>query len=393
MLFYLQTLAAQLMTIYLDCNASSPLQPEVLLLVMEWLQRPGNSSSRTHQFGVDAQRAVARARDQVAAVVGVDRSEVIFTSGATEANNLAILGLKGEGDSTGRRHIVTSSIEHKAVLEPIAYLESNGYSVSYVRPDASGVVSAASVLEQVRPDTLLVSLMHVNNETGVIQPIEELADALESHPCFLHTDAAQGFGKRLDGLRHSRIDLMSVSGHKIYAPQGVGALIARRRQWKRIPLKPLMLGGGQEGGLRPGTLPTAMIAGLGLAAELAVKDEETRWARNASEKQSAMDALSSLEAIYPSGGAPTLPSVLSVRIPGLDSEAAMLALRDLVAFSNGSACNSQRYEVSHVLSAMGFKEPEIDQVVRLSWSHLTPSVDWSRVVQTLRPFVSAGRVG
>lgn len=381
------------MTVYLDCNASSPVQPEVLSLVMEWLGRPGNASSRTHQFGVDAQKAVNHARAQVATAVGADRSEVIFTSGATEANNLAILGLKHEGERTGRRHIVTSTVEHKSVLEPVRYLESQGFDVSWVKPDSTGTVSSESVLSALRPETLLVSLMHVNNETGAIQPINEVAEGLAGHATYMHTDAAQGFGKCSEELHHPRIDLISISGHKIYAPQGIGALVARKRQWKRVPIAPLMLGGGQEGGVRPGTLPTALIAGLGLAAELSVRDEASRRAHNLAVRKQALEAFGQIGAVLAASGARTLPNVMSVRVPGVDSEAAMLAAKEFAAFSNGSACNSQRYEVSHVLSAMGLIEPEVDEVVRLSWSHLTPTVEWGGFVEALAPLLAAGRHG
>lgn len=379
------------MSTYLDCNASSPIDPEVLDLVIHWLARPGNAASRTHEYGLEAQRAVQVARDQIAAVVQCERNEVIFTSGATEANNLALLGLHAEGLRTGRKHVVTTAIEHKAVLEPIRWLEEHGFTASYVQPDAAGRIHATDVLATVRPDTLLVSVMHANNETGVVLPIAEIADGLAGHEAYLHADAAQGFGKELLALQHRRVDLISISGHKIYAPQGIGALIARRRQWKRLPLTPLAYGGGHEQGMRPGTLPVALIAGLGRAAEIAVRDHEKRLQSNLALRAAAKAALEPLGPHYPFESGPTLAHVLSVRFPGMDSEAVMLALRGTAALSNGSACNSQSYEASHVLSAAGMREPELDEMIRISWSHLTPQTDWDALTATISPLRQVAR--
>jgi len=377
------------MITYLDCNASSPIEPEVLDLVVHWLARPGNAASRTHEYGVEAQRAVQAARDQVAAVVKAERNEVVFTSGATEANNLALLGLHAEGLRTGRKHVVTTAIEHKAVLEPIRWLQEHGFTATYVQPDATGKIHADQVLDAVQADTLLVSVMHANNETGVILPIAAIAEGLAGHDAYFHVDAAQGFGKDLPPLQHPRLDLISISGHKIYAPQGIGALIARRRQWKRPPLAPLAYGGGHEQGLRPGTLPVALIAGLGLAAELAVRDAGPRRKTNAAMRAQAKQALAAFDAQYPFEAGPTLAHVLSLRIPGVDSEALMLAARGTAALSNGSACNSQAYEASHVLTATGMREPELEEVIRLSWSHLTPAFDWTQFCEALLPIWQA----
>ena len=261
------------MTAYLDCNATTPIEPRVRDLVIKFLDAEfGNAGSRTHDYGVRAKRAVQHARAQVATVVQAQPDEVLFTSGATESNNLAIFGLENEGRRSGRRHVITTQIEHKAVLEPLEILEERGFEVVRLPCDPSGWVHPEAVAEALRDDTLLVSVMHVNNESGVIQPIEEVAAVLEDHPAYFHVDAAQGFGKELAALRESRIDLISVSGHKVYGPKGVGALVARRRRFRRAPLKPLFYGGGQERGLRPGTLPVHLIVGLGLAAELGEKE-------------------------------------------------------------------------------------------------------------------------
>ena len=267
------------MTTYLDCNATTPIEPAVAQLVRHYMEEEfGNSGSRTHVFGLTARSAIEKARQQIADVVDAEKDEVVFTSGATESNNLALLGLAAALKEKGKTHIITTTIEHKAILEPCAFLESQGFLVSYLPPDLNGSVSVEAVENAIIDTTGLVSIMHVNNETGAIQPITEIANLLEERNIYFHVDGAQGFGKLLKPLTHSRIDLLSVSSHKIYGPKGVGALISRRRNYKRAPLIPLTYGGGQEKGLRPGTLPVPLIAGFGLAGELARKNNEEWWA-------------------------------------------------------------------------------------------------------------------
>jgi cysteine desulfurase len=320
----------------------------------------------------------------VANVVRSQPDEVIFTSGATESNNLAILGLAPNGEKTGRRHIISSMIEHKAVLEPLEELRRRGFDVDLVPPTHGGWVEPEAVLERMRSDTLLVSVMQVNNETGVIQPITELAECLSTHEAYLHVDAAQGFGKDLVGLRSPRIDLISVSGHKIYGPKGVGALVARRRGYSRPPLSPLQFGGGQERGLRPGTLPVALIAGLGLAAELSGSEYAKRLAACELYRATVLTAFEPFRPSINGDLERSLPSTVNLSLPGLDSEAVMLALKGVIAISNGSACTSQKYEPSHVLLSMGLEEVIVRGALRLSWSHLTPAADWSEVGRRIR---------
>lgn len=373
------------MNAYLDCNATTPIEPEVRELVLRFMSEEfGNAGSRTHDFGARAKRAVQQARDQVAAVVGVERDEVIFTSGATEANNLAILGLIAHAEKSGRRHVISTQIEHKAVLEPLDVLRSRGFDVTLLPPTSGGWVDPAALASALRPDTLLVSVMHANNETGELQPLSDLCAVLGSHEAFLHTDAAQGFGKDLDALRNRRIDLISISGHKLYAPKGIGALVTRRRGFDRIPLAPLMFGGGQERGLRPGTQAVHLIAGLGLAAELAARNLVARRARVQAIREQALAAFAPLQPHWNGDPARCLPHVLNLSFPGLDSEAVMLAWKGLAAVSNGSACTSHSYEPSHVLKAMGLDADRLRGALRISWCHLTGDVPWGDMAAAVR---------
>jgi cysteine desulfurase len=376
--------------VYLDCSATTPLEPAVAEEIRFYLEDEyGNAGSRTHEFGMRAKRRVQRAREQVARLASAEPDEVVFTSGATEANNLAILGLREWADAEGRRHFVTTAIEHKAVLEPMQALEQEGFDVSYVGVSRDGRISVDDVMAAVRPETALVSVMHVNNETGMCQPVAELAERMADHDAFLHVDAAQSFGKVTDGvLSDLRVDLVSVSAHKLFGPKGVGALIARRRRYQRPPLRPLMHGGGQEAGLRPGTQPVALIAGLGIAAELAERDRDRRDTSVRAFRDRALSSLSTLGAELNGDPDHGVPYIVNASIPGVDAEALMLALKPFAAFSNGSACTSHSYTSSHVLTAMGYSEERLASAIRLSWSHLTPEPDWPAIVASatrLRP--------
>lgn len=343
----------------------------------------GNAGSRTHEYGVEAARCVSRARAQIAAAIASEPEDVIFTSGATEANNLAVLGLAPHGRATGRRHIVSTAIEHKAVLEPLARLADDGFEVELVAPDRNGHIDADDLLRLVREDTLMVSVMHANNETGAVQPIMEIAAGLPGH-VVMHVDAAQTFGKLNAQLSDGRIDLVSVSGHKVYGPMGVGALVSRRRDGARAAIAPLMVGGGQERGLRPGTLPVPLIAGFGLAAELASHEGAQRAGACTAIRRQALAALSRLSpVVHGDADRGVLPNILSVAVPGIDSEALMVALKEVVAISNGSACTSSRYEPSHVLEAMRLGAEEVAETVRLSWGHDTPPVPWAAIADRL----------
>lgn len=365
--------------VYLDCAATAPIDPRVLAETIRFMTEEfGNAGSRTHEFGRRARQAVERARDQVAAAAGCSRGEVIFTSGATESNNLAILGLAEHGRRTGRRHIVSTAIEHNAVLEPLAFLARNGFEITLVAPTPGGWVEPAAIAAALRDQTLLVSVMHVNNETGVVQPLADIAAALGDHPAFLHVDAAQGFSLLGDDLRNGRIDLVSISGHKIHAPKGIGALIARRRGGTRPPLAPLMYGGGQEMGLRPGTLPVHLVVALGLASQLAASERTMRRQQCLAFRQRLVAELAPLWPQYNGDQSRCAPHIVNVSFPGVDVESAMAALRDVAAVSHGAACSSASGLCSHVLRAMGLEADRIDGALRISWCHMTPEPDFHR---------------
>jgi cysteine desulfurase len=370
--------------VYLDCNATTPVEPAVQAIIARYFgEEFGNAGSRTHEYGLRANKAVQLAREQVGAVAEIKPEEVTFTSGATEANNLAILGLAPHGEKTGRRHIISTAIEHKAVLEPLQVLMARGFEVTLLQPDKSGAVDPAAVAGALKPETLLVSIMQANNETGICQPLREIAVALSGHDAFFHVDSAQGYGKDLGSLRLGRIDLISASSHKIYGPVGVGALVARRRGFRKPPLQPLTFGGGQERGLRPGTLPVPLIAGFGLAAEMAVSHNAQRRARCETMRLDALAALMPLGITLHGDPEQALPHVLNFSIDDLDSEAIMVALKGVAAVSNGSACTSQSYQPSHVLKAMGLTDAQVAGAVRLSWCHLTPDPDWNAIASRL----------
>lgn len=369
---------------YLDCNATTPLEKEVAREVQRFLvEEFGNPASPVHMYGTIARMAVEKARRDVAALVAAQAADVIFTSGATESNNLALLGLAKAGLKSGRTHIICSAIEHKSVLEPIESLKEQGFKVTILPVDGSGVISVEALAKALRPETLCVSIMHVNNETGVVQPLDEVAKTLEEHHAWLHVDAAQGFGKELELLRLSRIDLISISAHKIFGPKGVGALIRRRRGADYPPLTPLMMGGGQEQGLRPGTLAAHSIVGLGAAARIAQRDYQARREACQAFKKELLEALELLDVVVHGDPQRTLPHTVNLSIPGVEAHVALSSLKNLLAFSNGSACTAHTQEPSHVLQAMGVTGRLLDESIRLSWCHLTENVDWSKVCSVI----------
>ena len=360
------------MSIYLDCNATTPIEPEVVEKMNNYLTTDfGNEGSHTHSFGSVAKKAVQEATDQVVSLVNASRNEIIFTSGATESNNIAILGLKEFGLKNNKKHIITSAIEHKAVLEPIQELEKIGFEVDIINVNQSGRVNPKDIKDKLREDTLLISIMAVNNETGVIQPISEIIKIIQDHDCYFHVDAAQMYGKDIDTLSNKRIDLISISGHKIFGPKGIGALVTRLRNFNKPPLQPLFFGGGQQAKLRPGTLPVHLIVGLGTAAKIAEKNLKKRQEQNKKIYNQIIKLMKSLNANLNGDEKYLLGNCINFSVPNVDAEAFMLTTKDLISVSNGSACTSSTYEPSHVIKAMTNDEDKLKGAIRISWCHLT----------------------
>jgi cysteine desulfurase len=369
------------MAVYLDCAATTPIDPRVRDEVLFYLEEEfGNAGSRTHPHGRRARTAIEAARDRIAQLVSASRGDVFFTSGATESNNLAILGLCDQP----RRHVITSRIEHHAVLEPVSELARRGFEITYLGPEPGGWIAPDAVQQALRPDTLLVSVMHANNETGVLQPVAEIADLMDAHPAYFHVDAAQGFGKDIAALQHPRIDMISASGHKIHAPKGVGALILRRRDGERPPVQPLLFGGGQERGLRPGTLPVHLIAGFGKAAELALAEQPRRGQCCRAFRARLLEGLAPLRPVVHGDPARSLPNIVNLSIPGVDAETAIEAWSGLVEISDGAACTSASYTCSHVLAAMGLPEEQMAGALRFSWCHFSELPDLRAMVDAIR---------
>lgn len=358
------------MGIYLDYNASTPIDERVLNVMIDvYNNYYGNADSRTHDYGVNARQVVENARVSVADLLKIKKDEVFFTSGATESDNIAVLGLQDYAEQVNKKHIVTTSIEHKAVLEPLKFLESKGFSVTRIKPDSSGRVSSKEVLNSVRDDTLLVSVMHVNNETGIIQPVDEIGSALSEMGILFHIDAAQSFGKLVDELRNIKYDMLSASAHKMYGPQGIGTLVLRKKRYKLPPVKSILYGGGQEHGIRAGTLPTALIAGLGEACRIASCEYADNTKVYTQLKNNIIEILNNYDIEYSINGNQKycMPNTINISFHGVNSEALMLASKNYCGISNGSACNSTNYKPSYVLESMGFDKDRIESSVRISW--------------------------
>jgi cysteine desulfurase len=347
------TVAAEPDVIYLDYAATTPIDPAVAQAMFACMGPEadfGNAGSATHVFGHRAAAHIEKARAQVAALLGADADEIIFTSGATESNNMAVLGVARANSDRGR-HIVTSRIEHKAVLDPCKRLEKEGFSVTYLTPDLSGRVDPEAVRAALRPDTVLVSIMFANNEIGVIQDIPAIGAICREQGVAFHTDAAQAVGKIPVDVSHLSVDLLSFTAHKLYGPKGAAALYVRRSA--RALLQAVSFGGGQEKGLRPGTLATHQIAGLGAACELARNLQPKEAARLRGMRDRLWEGISDLGGVHLNGqDAERLPGVLNVSFEGVEGESLVASLSEL-AISTGSACNSASAEPSYVLRAVG----------------------------------------
>ncbi len=358
------------MSVYLDYNASAPIDERVLnCMIRVYKTTIGNADSRTHDYGDGARKIVENARGQIASILGISKEEVFFTSGATESNNIAIQGLRKYGEQNGKKHIITTSIEHKAVLESVKSMKEFGFDIDLVEPDEAGRVSADDVISKIREDTLLVSVMHVNNETGIIQPVKELGRFLSDRDILFHVDATQSFGKLVDELKEIKYNMLSMSAHKICGPQGVGALILRKEHYKLPPVKNVYYGGQQEHGLRPGTIPVALVAGLGEACEIAKNEYQLNERLYKEIKHALIDILDESGLSYNLNGNQEycVNSTLSLSINGVSSEALMLSSKQYCGISNGSACNSNSYNLSYVLKTMKIPEEQIQSSIRISW--------------------------
>jgi len=358
------------MSIYLDYNASAPIEPRVLDCMIDIYKNVvGNADSRTHDFGDHARNTVEIARKQVASLLGVTTSEVFFTSGATESNNIAIQGLADYAKESGKNHIITSSMEHKAVLETVKMMGKRGFEVEFVDPEPSGRVDAAKILERVKDTTLLVSLMHANNETGMIQPVSELGEELEKRNVLFHVDATQSCGKLVDEIRGMKYSMLSFSAHKLRGPQGVGVLVLRKKGYKLPPVKPIMYGGQQERGIRPGTIPVALVGGCGKACEIAEQEYRENIEKLAAVKKKLLELLEKSGLSYSFNGDQNfcLDNTVNLCLPGVSSEALMISTKQYCSVSNGSACTSKSYDPSYVLTAMKVPEDLIENSIRVSW--------------------------
>lgn len=342
--------------IYLDCHATTPLDERVLTAMLPYFtEHFGNPSSISHVYGWEAEAAVKQARQILANAINATPEEIIFTSGATEANNLAIKGVAEAYFQKGR-HIITVQTEHSAVLDPCEYLRSLGFEVTFLPVQHDGIINLADLEQAFRPDTILVSVMAANNEIGVIQPLVEIGKICRDRQVLFHTDAAQAIGKIPLDVQAMKIDLMSMTAHKVYGPKGIGALYVRRRN-PRVQLSPQMHGGGHERGMRSGTLYTPQIVGFAKAVELAVAAQVTETERLTQLRQQLWQHLSQIDGIYLNGHPQArLPGNLNISVEGVDGAALLLGLQPVMAVSSGSACSSTTTAPSHVLTALGHSE-------------------------------------
>lgn len=371
------------MTIYLDYQSTTPCDPGVVDAMRPyWTEKFANAASRTHAPGWEAAEALDRARGAIAAAIGADAREVVLTSGATESNNLAILGLARAAlrDGSKRPHLVTCRTEHRAVLDPAAALEAEGCEVTRLGVDSEGRVGAEALEAALRPETVVVSLMHANNEIGVVHDLAALAGVARAHGVAFHCDAAQSVGKLPVDVEALGVDLLSFTAHKLYGPKGIGALWVRRG----VRLVPLVHGGGHERGLRSGTVPVPLAVGFGAACEIALRglDEEAR--RLAALRDALLDALcTALDGVHLNGAAaPRLPGNLNLSFDGVESDALLMALPEL-AMSSGSACTSAKPEPSHVLQALGVGPARAHGAVRIGLGRFTTAEEVERAAERI----------
>lgn len=359
--------------VYLDYAATTPVDPRVAQKMSACLLVEGNfgnPASRSHVFGWEAEEAVEHARTQVAAVINADPREIVWTSGATESDNLA---LKGVADGARKKHIITSIIEHKAVLDTCEYLAGKGFTITYLEPDGDGIIRPEQVQQALTDETLIVSIMHANNETGVVNDVAAIAVLCRAAGVLMHTDAAQSFGKLPLDVQTTPLDMISISGHKIYGPKGIGALYVRREP--PVHLTPLIHGGGHERGMRSGTLATHQIVGLGEAAAIMQREREPEHQRLLALRQRLWSHLKQIPGAVLNGSEEQrLPGLINVGFGGIDGETLLMALDD-VAVSSGSACTSASVEPSYVLRALGIDDELAHASLRFTVGRFTTEAE------------------
>lgn len=358
--------------------------PEAVAAMTQCLTVDGefaNPSSVQYGFGERANALVEGARSEIASLLNCKSPDLIFTSGATESNNLAIKGIALSYQKKGN-HIITSASEHKAVLDTCKFLESNGFQVTFLRPNLNGRLSLDNILDALTDRTILVSLMHVNNETGVIHDIDLIAQALKDKDLFFHVDAAQSAGKVKIDLTKTPIDLLSISAHKMYGPKGIGCLYVRNR--KKTDLLPLLHGGGQEYGLRPGTLPTHQVVGMATAFRIANELISSEYQHCKALQTALTSQLNSLDGVHFNGDQINkLPNIVNVSFDQVSSDSLIIAIRDNIAIASGSACNSGAVEASHVLRSMSIEGDRLYGAVRLSFGRYTTEAEIQQAGQRI----------
>ncbi|KAH7889524.1 pyridoxal phosphate-dependent transferase [Phlebopus sp. FC_14] len=365
--------------IYLDMQATTPVDPRVLDAMLPYLtDQYGNPHSRTHAYGWEAEQAVEDARKHVADLIGAEAKDIVFTSGATESNNMSIKGV-ARFHQEKKKHIITAQTEHKCVLDSCRKLGEEGFDITYLPVQSNGVINLQTLEAAIRPDTSLVSIMTVNNETGVIQPIKEIGAIVRKHRgVYFHTDAAQAVGKIAIGVNESNIDLMSISGHKIYGPKGIGAAYVRRRP--RVRLDPIFSGGGQERGLRSGTLPAALAVGMGEAARLAKLEMARDHARIKQLSHRLINGINSrVDQVVRNGDVDGYPGCVNLSFSYVEGESLLMALKN-IALSSGSACTSASLEPSYVLRALGAAEDMAHSSLRFGIGRFTTEAEIDFVV-------------
>jgi len=368
--------------IYLDYQATTPMDPRVLEAMMPYFTHKfGNSGSRSHAYGWEAEEGTEKARGQVAKLIGADEKEVIFTSGATESNNLAIRGV-AEFYKDRKNHIITTVTEHKCVLDTCRHLEQQGFEVTYLPVRQDGLLDLDMLRAAITDKTVLVSVMAVNNEIGVIQPLAEIGKICREKKVFFHTDAAQAAGKIPLDVEALNVDLMSISGHKIYGPKGIGALYVRRKP--RVRLVPMIVGGGQERGFRSGTLPTPLCVGLGEAAEICMKEMDAEAKRLKKLQERMLNGLrAKLTDIVVNGDLEhRIPGNLNISFAYVEGESLMMGIKNL-AVSSGSACTSASLEPSYVLRALGVEEEMAHTSLRIGLGRFTTEHEIDTAVDEL----------